>query len=109
MSSPEKPEDKTAVITRPGAESTPGDDPTVQTSSGQGSSGGDAPAPAAPAEQEAPAAPPPWARVTSDAQYAEAQQVGPGDPPTEQPAEGSAPAYPAQDPDTVAVARPVIT
>ncbi|CAL9661561.1 hypothetical protein SUDANB95_07006 [Actinosynnema sp. ALI-1.44] len=107
MSSPEKPEDKTAVITRPGAEKTPGDEPTVQTSSGQGSSGGDAPAPA---EQEAPATPPPWARVTSDAQYAEAKQVGPGDPPPEQPAEeGAQPAYPAQDPDTVAVARPVIT
>ncbi|XVV03864.1 DUF3566 domain-containing protein [Actinosynnema sp. CA-248983] len=113
MTSPDKPEDKTAVITRPGADKTgadktPGDEPTVQTSSGQGTSGGDAPAPA---EQEAPAAPPPWARVTSDAQYAEAKQVGPGDPAPEQPAEQAAaqPAYPAQDPDTVAVARPVIT
>ncbi|WP_309110026.1 DUF3566 domain-containing protein [Saccharothrix sp.] len=109
MTSPDKPEDKTAVITRPGAEKTPGEEPTVQTSSGQGTSGGDAPAPA---EQEAPATPPPWARVASDAQYAEAKQVGPGDPPPEQPAEeasGAQPAYPAQDPDTVAVARPVIT
>ncbi len=44
--------------------------------------------------------------MTSDAQYGQAQQVGPGDP-APQPA--AQPAYPASDPDTVAVARPVVT
>ncbi|MBW4719484.1 DUF3566 domain-containing protein [Saccharothrix obliqua] len=114
MSSPEKPEDKTAVITRPGAaEGTP-EQQAVQTSSGSEQAAG---------EQEAPAAPPPWQRVANDAaqqgqaqqgqvpqpHYGEAQQVGPGDPAPEQPAEVGAqqPAYPASDPDTVAVARPV--
>ncbi|MCS7482074.1 DUF3566 domain-containing protein [Umezawaea endophytica] len=56
------------------------------------------------------AAPPPWQRVTSDAKYAEAQTVG--YPTSEavtpvEPAPAEQPAYPAQDPDTVAVARPV--
>ncbi|MBB5958714.1 hypothetical protein FHS29_005323 [Saccharothrix tamanrassetensis] len=100
MTSPEKPEDKTTVITRPGAEATP-EQPAAQTSSGADAVDG----------QDAPAAPPPWQRVTSDAQYGEARQVGPGDPAPEQPAAegGSQPAYPASDPDTVAVARPAIT
>ncbi|CCH27342.1 DUF3566 domain-containing protein [Actinosynnema sp. NPDC047251] len=119
MSSPEKPEDKTAVITRPSAESTP-EQPTVQASSG-GSAAPPATPPATPAggtpaaepaaaEQEAPAAPPPWQRVTSDARYGEAQQVGPGDVAPEQATVevGSQPAYPASDPDTVAVARPAV-
>ncbi|MEV0676999.1 DUF3566 domain-containing protein [Actinosynnema sp. NPDC050436] len=120
MSSPEKPEDKTAVITRPSAGSTP-EQPTAQTSSG-GSGAAEAAAPTAPAtpaggspaaeapaaDQESAAAPPPWQRVTSDARYGEAQQVGPGDVAPEQPSAeaGSQPAYPASDPDTVAVARP---
>ncbi|RKT51852.1 DUF3566 domain-containing protein [Saccharothrix australiensis] len=100
MTTPEKPEDKTAVITRPGAGATP-EQPTAQTSSGADTT----------PDQEAPAAPPPWQRVTSDAQYGEARQVGPGDPAPEQPGEAGAqqPAYPASDPDTVAVARPAIT
>ncbi|GAA1330300.1 DUF3566 domain-containing protein [Saccharothrix algeriensis] len=99
MTSPEKPEDKTAVITRPGAESTP-EQPTAQTSSGADAA----------VEPEPSAAPPPWQRVSSDAGYGEAQQVGPGDPAPEQPAgeAGAQPAYPASDPDTVAVARPVV-
>ncbi|HEX6340411.1 MAG TPA: DUF3566 domain-containing protein [Umezawaea sp.] len=56
------------------------------------------------------AAPPPWQRVTSDAQYGEAQTVGypTSDSVTPvEPAPAEQPAYPAQDPDTVAVARPV--
>ncbi|MEU4801476.1 DUF3566 domain-containing protein [Actinosynnema sp. NPDC023587] len=120
MSSPEKPEDKTAVITRPGAESTP-EQPPVQASSGASAAptaatpappatpAGGSPAAEPPAtEQESSAAPPPWQRVTSDARYGEAQQVGPGDVTPEQPTAeaGSPPAYPASDPDTVAVARP---
>ncbi|WP_433266922.1 DUF3566 domain-containing protein [Actinosynnema sp. CS-041913] len=100
MTSPEKPEDKTTVITRPGAEATP-EQPKAQTSSGADTA----------AEQEAPVTPPPWQRVTSDARYGEARQVGPGDPAPEQPTVevGQQPSYPASDPDTVAVARPVIT
>jgi len=71
------------------------------------------PAPPVPAEglDLVAAAPPPWQRVTSDAQYGEAQTIGyPGGDdvtPVESPAEQ--PAYPAQDPDTIAVARPVVT
>jgi hypothetical protein len=56
------------------------------------------------------AAPPPWQRVTSDAQYAEAQTVGYPTSETVTPVEPppvEQPAYPAQDPDTIAVARPV--
>ena len=56
------------------------------------------------------AAPPPWQRVTSDAQYAEAQTVGYPTNETVTPVEPEPveqPAYPAQDPDTIAVARPV--
>ena len=56
------------------------------------------------------AAPPPWQRVTSDNQYAEAQQVGYPTSDDVAPVEPvEQPAYPAQDPDTIAVARPVIT
>ncbi|WP_399345083.1 DUF3566 domain-containing protein [Umezawaea sp. Da 62-37] len=59
------------------------------------------------------AAPPPWQRVTSDQKYADAQTVGyptsdDVTPVESTPAEPQ-PAYPAQDPDTVAVARPVVT
>ena len=74
------------------------------------------PKPAAPIERPegldlVSAAPPPWQRVTSDAQYGEAQTVGypmgDGVTPVESvPVEQ--PAYPVQDPDTVAVARPVV-
>ncbi|WP_238598778.1 DUF3566 domain-containing protein [Saccharothrix sp. ALI-22-I] len=56
------------------------------------------------------AAPPPWQRVTSDNQYGEAQQVGPADlvsAPEQPTGEASQPSYPSNDPDTVAVARPV--
>ena len=53
------------------------------------------------------AAPPPWQRVTTDNQYAEAQQVG--YPTSDDVAPVAQPAYPAQDPDTIAVARPVIS
>ncbi|QQQ76474.1 DUF3566 domain-containing protein [Saccharothrix sp. 6-C] len=129
MTPPEKPEDKTAVITRPGAEPTPtaGDEPTGAEKPAVDASGASE-QPETPAAEAAPAdgktekverpaadsdshhaAPPPWQRVTSDTQYGEAQQVGPADlmsPP--EPAEGSQPAYPASDPDTVAVARPVV-
>ncbi|WP_425445727.1 DUF3566 domain-containing protein [Umezawaea tangerina] len=59
------------------------------------------------------AAPPPWQRVTSDQQYAEAQTVGYPTSDDVAPVESAPaepqPAYPAQDPDTIAVARPVVT
>jgi hypothetical protein len=57
------------------------------------------------------AAPPPWQRVPSDAQYGEARTVGYPTSDDVTPVESSPaePAYPAQDPDTVAVARPVVT
>jgi len=128
---PEKPEDKTAVITRPGAEPTPAADgePTgAETPAVDASGASEQPeAPAAGAttgdgktetverpagDNETHHAPPPWQRVTSDTQYGEAQQVGPADlmsAPEHPAAEGSQPAYPASDPDTVAVARPVVT
>ncbi|MER5261252.1 DUF3566 domain-containing protein [Actinosynnema sp. NPDC002837] len=132
MTPPEKPEDKTAVITRPGAEPTPaaGDEPAGAEKPAVDASGAseqaETPAadattadgktetverPAAEHDSHQAAAPPPWQRVTSDAQYAEAQQVGPADlmsSPEHPAAEGSQPAYPASDPDTVAVARPVV-
>jgi transmembrane protein DUF3566 len=57
------------------------------------------------------AAPPPWQRVTSDAQYGKAQTVGYPTSDDVTPVESvpvEQPAYPAQDPDTVAVARPVV-
>ncbi|XVS64493.1 DUF3566 domain-containing protein [Actinosynnema sp. CA-299493] len=129
MTPPEKPEDKTAVITRPGAEPTPkaGDEPTGAEKPAVDASGASeqpetpaaeaAPAdgrtekverPAAESDGHHAAAPPPWQRVTSDTQYGEAQQVGPADlMSAPEPAEASQPAYPASDPDTVAVARPV--
>ncbi|MFD1151519.1 hypothetical protein ACFQ3T_30675, partial [Saccharothrix hoggarensis] len=118
MTPPEKPEDKTAVITRPGAEPTPADGaekPAVDASGA--SEQPEAPAADRDAKEAArddhhAAAPPPWQRVTTDAQYAEAQQVGPDDlmsPPEQQTVEAQQPAYPANDPDTVAVARPVVT
>ncbi len=130
MTPPEKPEDKTAVITRPGAEPTPaaGAEPTGAEKPAVDASGASE-QPETPAAGETSAdsktekvdrsalendshhaaAPPPWQRVTSDAQYGEVQQVGPADlmSPPEQPGEGAQPAYPASDPDTVAVARPV--
>jgi hypothetical protein len=144
---PEKPEDKTAVITRPGAEPTPAagstppgaEKPAVdasgaseqpETSAAGANAPGAAPAGKAveakteaefkpeKAERAAPeneghqvAAPPPWQRVTSDAQYAQAQQVGPADlmaAPDQPTAEAHQPSYPSNDPDTVAVARPVV-
>jgi hypothetical protein len=153
---PEKPEDKTAVITRPGAEPTPAagatppgaEKPAVdasgaseqpETSAAGANAVGAGAAGAAPvgaagktaeaktepefkpekAERAAPeneghqvAAPPPWQRVTSDAQYAQAQQVGPADlmaAPDQPTAEAHQHPYPSSDPDTVAVARPVVT
>ncbi|MFI9008656.1 DUF3566 domain-containing protein [Actinosynnema sp. NPDC053489] len=129
MTPPEKPEDKTAVITRPGAGSTP--------AAGGAPTGAEEPAVDAPGASEQPetsaagataadgktvkverpaaeddghAGPPPWQRVTSDTRYGEAQQVGPADlvsSPEEQ-EEAAQPAYPASDPDTVAVARPLV-
>ncbi|WP_083668924.1 DUF3566 domain-containing protein [Saccharothrix sp. CB00851] len=140
MTPPEKPEDKTAVITRPGAGSTPAagaaptgaekpavdasgaseqpETPAAGATSATAASSGAAPTDAktekvdrSALENDQAAAPPPWQRVTSDTQYAEAQQVGPADlvAAQEHPAESSQPAYPASDPDTVAVARPVVT
>ncbi|MEU4442596.1 DUF3566 domain-containing protein [Actinosynnema sp. NPDC050801] len=130
MTPPEKPEDKTAVITRPGAE------PTA--AAGATAAGAEKPAVDASGASEQPetpatgataadgktekvdrsavdqdshaAAPPPWQRVTSETQYGEAQQVGPADlmsAPEQPTVEASQPAYPVSDPDTVAVARPV--
>lgn len=107
MTSPDKPEDKTAVITRPGAESPSAvpdnaEQPTVLTSSGADEAAAD--------KVDYTSTPPPWQRVSGDAQYGEARQVGPDDvaPAAEQSADGAAqPAYPASDPDTVAVQRPV--
>ena len=56
------------------------------------------------------AAPPPWQRVTTDTQYAQAQEVGyPSEPVAPVVPSGGEPAYPASDPDTVAVVRPVVT
>ena len=135
MTPPEKPEDKTAVITRPGAEPTPAADgePTgAETPAVDASGASEQPETLAAgattagattadgktdtversaAENEAPAAPPPWQRVTSDTQYGEAQQVGPSDllsAPEHPTVQAPQPAYPASDPDTVAVARPVV-
>lgn len=162
MTPPEKPEDKTAVITRPGAEPTPAagatptgaEKPAVDASgaseqpetpaagataagasaAGAGGAGATAAGAATPGpvadqatakaepeqktERAVPeneghhvAAPPPWQRVTSDAQYAEAHQVGPADlmaGPDHPTVESSQPSYPSSDPDTVAVARPVL-
>jgi hypothetical protein len=127
---PEKPEDKTAVITRPGAEPTPqaggaptdAEKPAVDASGASEQPETSAGAAADPksetnertaAEQEGHhvSAPPPWQRVTNDTQYAEAQQVGPADlmsAPEHPTVAVSQPAYPASDPDTVAVARPVL-
>lgn len=125
MTPPEKPEDKTAVITRPGAESTPAagatpagaEGPAVdasvaseqpEASAAEGKTEAvDRPA----AEQDQHGAPPPWQRVTTDTRYGEAQQVGPADlvaPPDQETVATAHPAYPASDPDTVAVARPVV-
>ncbi|TQM81945.1 transmembrane protein DUF3566 [Saccharothrix saharensis] len=132
MTPPEKPEDKTAVITRPGAEPTPaagadtGADKPAVDASGASEQPETPAAGATPADSKTEkvdrsaladdshhaAAPPPWQRVTSDTQYGEAQQVGPADlmsPPEQPSGEPAQPAYPASDPDTVAVARPVVT
>ncbi|GAA3460501.1 DUF3566 domain-containing protein [Saccharothrix longispora] len=122
MTPPEKPEDKTAVITRPGVEPKPAEGaekPAVaasevseqsETPSGAADGKG-APDRAQEKDDHHTAAPPPWARVTSDQQYGEAQQVGPADliaPPEQRTTEVPSPGYPANDPDTVAVARPVV-
>ncbi|MEU4741845.1 DUF3566 domain-containing protein [Actinosynnema sp. NPDC023658] len=131
MTPPEKQEDKTAVITRPGAEpkqgagATPADAGKPAVDASVASEQTEAPAGAAAADSKTEivdrsavdgdshhaAAPPPWQRVTSDTQYGEAQQVGPADlvAPPEEAVEAAQPAYPASDPDTVAVARPVLT
>ena len=138
MTPPPKPAAKTAVITRPGAEPTPagGGEPADAEKPAVDASGAseqpETPAAGAtaadrqtgdvektekverpPGENDShhAAAPPPWQRVTSDTQYGEAQQVGPADlmsAPEHPEAEASQPAYPASDPDTVAVARPVL-
>lgn len=137
MTSPENPNgrdaDKTAVITKPtGGNAGRGDadkgeavaeKATVEISSATTTSGdrsteqsASTPPPSAEATERVDsldavaATPPPWQRVTSDAQYAQAQEVGypsepiaPVTPPVDEPA------YPASDPDTVAVVRPVVT
>ncbi|MEU5691096.1 DUF3566 domain-containing protein [Actinosynnema sp. NPDC020468] len=116
MSSPEKPEgrdaDKTAVITKPGADQKKDDTEKPTVSIAEPPSEAAVEADKDKTDHQT-AAPPPWQRVTSDAKYAEAQQVGPGDVAPEQPtiavAQPEQPAYPASDPDTVAVARPVVT
>ncbi|MFC6092820.1 DUF3566 domain-containing protein [Saccharothrix lopnurensis] len=123
MTPPEKQEDKTAVITRPDDGSTPADGGEKPAADASGAS--EQPAPVGDAGEKAggkddhhTAAPPPWQRVTSENQYGEAQQVGPADlvaGADDQPTvsvrlpggAGSQPAYPATDPDTVSVARPV--
>ncbi|WP_447004995.1 DUF3566 domain-containing protein [Saccharothrix isguenensis] len=155
MTPPEKPEDKTAVITRPGAEPTPAAgatptgagkpavDPSGASEQPETSAVGATPAGLAPAgsatgaaDQKADAkadpepktektdraaseneghhvgTPPPWQRGSGDAQYSEAQQVGPADllaAPDQPTVEAHQPSYPSNDPDTVAVARPVLT
>jgi hypothetical protein len=126
---PEKPEDKTAVITRPGAEPTPaaGAEPTGAAEPAVDASGAseqpETPAAGATSADSKTekvdrsalendshaAAPPPWQRVTSDTQYGEAQQVGPADLMSAPEQEQSQPAYPASDPDTVAVSRPAVS
>lgn len=138
MTPPENPNgrdaDKTAVITKPtGGNASQGDadkgeavpeKATVEISSpatsGDGNTeqtvstpkpGAEAPAGDRVDSLDAVAAtPPPWQRVTSDAQYAQAQEVGyPSEPIAPVLPSGDEPAYPASDPDTVAVVRPVVT
>ncbi|MFE2752367.1 DUF3566 domain-containing protein [Actinosynnema sp. NPDC059335] len=125
MTPPEKPEDKTAVITRPGAESTPAagatptgaEEPAVDASvaseqpEASAAEGKTEKVERPAAEQDQHGAPPPWQRVTNDTRYGEAQQVGPADlvsSPDQETVATAQPAYPASDPDTVAVARPVV-
>ncbi|WP_367133843.1 DUF3566 domain-containing protein [Saccharothrix sp. HUAS TT1] len=128
MTPPEKQEDKTAVITRPGKEPKPAADaapsgaekPAVDASGA--SEQPETPAAGATAAdaatqkvdrsavdgEHAAAAPPPWQRVTSDTRYGEVQEVGPADlvsSPDQPAADEPQPAYPASDPDTVAVPR----
>ncbi|GAA3860352.1 DUF3566 domain-containing protein [Saccharothrix violaceirubra] len=129
MTPPEKPAgqdaDKTAVITRPGAEAkkkaakpdTPpaAEEPKPETEETRTVESPTDRVDAGKTEvesgktEEVSATPPPWQRVTSEAPYAEATQVGPGDEvvPEQQTVALESPAYPASDPDTVAVPRPV--
>ncbi|GGP38286.1 DUF3566 domain-containing protein [Saccharothrix coeruleofusca] len=118
------------MITRPSAAGSTdnAEQPTVDTSAGEGREQAEAAAEKADGHS---AAPPPWLRATSEVQhdeapqgsgqqgngqpgagqpgearYGEAQQVGPGDQ-VRGPEQRAEPAYPASDPDTVAVPRPV--
>ncbi|QFZ16065.1 DUF3566 domain-containing protein [Saccharothrix syringae] len=123
MTPPEKPEDKTAVITRPGGGSTPADvaeEKPAADASGASEQpapvGEKAGGPVGEKEDHHTAAPPPWQRGAGESHYGEAQQVGPADlvaggddQPTvavQAPVGPGGPAYPATDPDTVSVARP---